>query len=67
MSAMVHDPQQSVSGTVHSQRNQRLDGFTQRGGIPKCGKDPSSTVKIQMILPMIKVVRKRDIEGKKIK
>jgi len=33
----------------------------------KCGKDPSSTVKIQMILPMINVVRKRDIEGKKIK
>jgi hypothetical protein len=43
-----------------------LDGFTQLGGLPKCGKDPSSTVKIQMILLMIKVVRKRDIEGKKI-
>jgi hypothetical protein len=44
-----------------------LDGFTQLGGIPKCGKDPSSTVKIQLILPMIKIVRKRDIEGKKNK
>ncbi len=43
-----------------------MDGFTQLGGLPKCGKDPSSTVKIQMILLMIKVVRKRDIEGKKI-
>ncbi len=41
-----------------------MDGFTQRGGIPKCGKDPISTVRIQMILLMIKVVRKRDIEGK---
>jgi hypothetical protein len=27
---------------------------------------PNYTVKIQMIIPMIKVVRKRDIEGKKI-